>query len=94
MAAAITNAQVMAAVEEVKSNVKEIRTCFEQLEKDVCKVTLEVFGNGKEGLHDKVKTLKDDYDQRKEEAKAEKSANLSLRNSLIVTGKQIGRAHV
>lgn len=81
--AAITNIQVMAAINDLKASVNDLHICLNQLDKDVSKVTLEVFGNGKEGLHDKVNMLKNDYEQRRKEMDQDRAASLSLRNTMI-----------
>lgn len=88
--AAITNAQVKNSVDGLIHRFdlfeQKEETRHEKIEADMVEIQHIVNGNAKEGIKTTVKTLKDDYDKRCEETKQSRSANLSLRNSLIVLG--------
>ena len=88
MAATITNAQVKDAVDKLVHRFEMFEQNYEsrheQLKSCVDELDHIINGNGKEGLKMTVKTLKDDYDQRKKNEDAQNAANRSLRNSMII----------
>ena len=88
MAAAITNAQVKDAVDKLAHRFdlfeQNYESRHEQLKSCVDELDHIVNGNGKEGLKMTMKTLKDDYDQRKKKEDDQDAANRALRNSMIM----------
>lgn len=59
-------------------------TRHELLERDTKELKVDMYGNGKEGMKTTMKTLKDDYDQRKKNEESLKSSNQSLRNGIYL----------
>jgi len=86
--AAITNAQVKDAVDGLAHRfdmfAQDEKTRYENLKSCVDDLDHIINGNAKEGLKVTVKTLKDEYDQRKKNAEAQENSNRSLRNSMIM----------
>ena len=87
-AARTTNTDIKLAIDELTKRFDLFEQAYgihyDQIKRRVDTLDHEVFGNSKEGMRSTVKTLKEDFDRRCAEGSAQRSANLSLRNSLVV----------